>query len=331
MKTAAIATCLLLASVSWGEGIRREIPEATWEPIFFRSINQVTELAGLEPLRKKAQGKDALEVRLWAGFGTQHLQGLIIERKGDQWRGWHLRDGFSWETRTREVHTNEVRPTRPWAELWATVQEMGILDLPDDSTLPDRRGVLDGISYVVEFQTEGRYRTFKYGNPGHQPWPEAESISKIVMLLCRELSLPLYQAPGTMPTRVEDGQVVLVRKGKAWGGYQLFDQKARTAGKAGDTARVRWAYRDDGNSELFGEEVVTGELAVEGWDIKFGPFSLRWSAGGYVYYPDPKGEMQGDRERQFVAITDLKSFDGLDAADEKWDYRAAFVDLPQAE
>lgn len=44
----------------------------------------------------------------------------------------------------------------------------GIFDLPDSSQLKGEKGVLDGVSYVVEYRREAEYRTYMYANPEHQ-------------------------------------------------------------------------------------------------------------------------------------------------------------------
>ncbi len=36
--------------------------------------------------------------------------------------------------------------------------------------------ILDGDSYVIEINHDGRYRTCQYGNPQRQKWPEAKKI-----------------------------------------------------------------------------------------------------------------------------------------------------------
>ena len=60
------------------------------------------------------------------------------------------------------------------------MEGLGILTLPDSSTLPNEVGVCDGIGYVVEINDGGRYRTYCYSNPQSQIWPEAEKIIAII-------------------------------------------------------------------------------------------------------------------------------------------------------
>jgi hypothetical protein len=46
----------------------------------------------------------------------------------------------------------------------------------------------DGVSYVVEINQNHRYRTYHYGNPKEQKWPEAKKIIEIVQTLSDELA-----------------------------------------------------------------------------------------------------------------------------------------------
>lgn len=321
MRAMELVLVGFLLGVSCTTGVRQEIPAATWERIFFENINQATAAVAMEPLRDKVLAKDTLEVRVWFGFGRSFLKGLVIEHRADSWCAHYVA-----MTGMEEAKRHEVHPARPWPQVWDELCALGIFRLPDSSTLPQGASVRDGVGYVVEYQTGGRYRTYEYGNPGYQPWPEAESISRIGMLLAKEFSVPFYQAPGSLPVAVKEGQVVLMKRGKAWGAYQLFDLQAGDGRKA----RVKWVYRTDGESVLAQDGAVSGEFVIDDLPHEFGPFTIRWSSGGggeaHIYYPDPQGDMLGDPERQFVAITDRQSVAGLDAADSRWQYKAAFVD-----
>jgi hypothetical protein len=43
--------------------------------------------------------------------------------------------------------------------------------------------VLDGVSYVVEINKDGHYRTYEYSNPKSQKWPEANKMDGIGQIL----------------------------------------------------------------------------------------------------------------------------------------------------
>src|SRR5262245_4998535 len=155
-----------------------EIPKASWEPIFFQSINSASKGTGWTPLRQVEIPNGSIEVRLWSGFGLSGLDGLLLRRDGNQWLGLYTSNG---------VKAREVHPKTSWNALWKRVEALGILTLPDSSTLPGEQMVLDGISYVVEINDGKVYRTYYYGNPQYQVWPEAENIIEIVKTLKGEL------------------------------------------------------------------------------------------------------------------------------------------------
>jgi len=164
-----------------------EIPKAAWTRIFFWGINDLTQKARWTPLREVNVPDGSLEVRVWIGFGTEPLQGIRLCRDGDNWKGFYATDKYPYPFAVRKV---TPRRTEEWATLWKKVENLGILTLPDSSTLPDEHSVMDGVSYVVEINDGSRYRTYKYGNPGLQKWPEAKKIIAIADVLRDELMPP---------------------------------------------------------------------------------------------------------------------------------------------
>jgi hypothetical protein len=53
------------------------IPKETWEPIYFKAIDERATIAKLPSLRHAALPKDDLETRLWIGFGLTALRGHV--------------------------------------------------------------------------------------------------------------------------------------------------------------------------------------------------------------------------------------------------------------
>jgi hypothetical protein len=184
---ASIRPLLLLAIVSLVTAAppRLEVPKDPWEPIFFASINALSKKANWKPLRDLDLGADAFELRVWLGFGLAPLQGKRIRRVGKEWTGYVVID----ESGDKKLTYNHEFPLGPeWENEWKKIKELGILKLPDSSTLPDEVGVLDGVSYVVEFNDGSHYRTYMYGNPQFQKWPEAKKAIEIVGALSHALN-----------------------------------------------------------------------------------------------------------------------------------------------
>ena len=160
-----------------------EIPNASWESIFFEAIDELSEKTNWMPLREVGVPVGGLEIRIWIGFGEDHLQALRLCRNGNEWVGFYVQDGHN---------ITEVKPQTNWTELWKKIDALGILVLPDSSTLQNERMVADGVNYVVEINDGEHYRTYMYGNPQEQEWSEAKKIVEIVRLLHDEFnhSLP---------------------------------------------------------------------------------------------------------------------------------------------
>jgi hypothetical protein len=153
-----------------------EVPQDSWEPIFFEGINLFCKKVGWVPLRLKNVADGSMEIRVWQGFGLTPLEGVLLRRDGDTWSGFHAKDGKSLQAR-------QLTPRSDWQAHWRQMEALGILTLPDASALPNEELFLDGLAIVVEFSDGRVYRTYHYGNPDHQQWPEARKIIQIVNLL----------------------------------------------------------------------------------------------------------------------------------------------------
>ena len=97
--------------------LRLIIPKASWEPIFFRSINSVSNLTGQTELRKVSFGEDEHEARVWWGFGLSPLEGIFLRYSDGQWTAMHVRaDNYYEPTKaTRE----ELKPPKSgWNTAW---------------------------------------------------------------------------------------------------------------------------------------------------------------------------------------------------------------------
>jgi hypothetical protein len=126
---------------------------------------------------------------------------------------------------------------------------------------------------------------------------------------------------------IADGQVILVRRrveldspSLAYGAFILENQRFEPQ----ERTEARWMMRTDGGSVLDPKNVAAKAGSAQDQSrIVFGPFSVPWSAGaknaGFVYYARSPGG-GGFSDDYELAITNLKSFDGLDAADSRFTY-----------
>ncbi|MFL6228258.1 MAG: hypothetical protein ACJ741_05730 [Pyrinomonadaceae bacterium] len=171
-----------------GETLKLIIPKDTWEPIFFEEINKRAKVAKLHDLRSTALPGDDLEIRVWKGFGLSPLEGLVLKRTSGRWSALHLA-GIRRGMTPSEYQQQLSLPKSGWDSFWKRMTEEGILILPDSSELKGEKRIEDGVSYVVEINTDHTYRTYYYGNPDWQTWKEAKQMMKISNIIAAEFGL----------------------------------------------------------------------------------------------------------------------------------------------
>jgi hypothetical protein len=139
---------------------------------------------------------------------------------------------------------------------------------------------------------------------------------------------------------IPDTRVVLVRKkpadskNYAYGAFILREQRFEPT----ETVSYIWVFRMDGQGKLDPSDpaVQTGDAQLgqptasgPRNGIAFGPFDVPWSGArpgfGFVYYPRYPGAQRSPDDWE-LAVTDLTSFAGLDAADPQFGYKTSPVD-----
>lgn len=167
--------------------LRLEIPKDTWEPIFFKSIDERARIANLKTLRAFLPDND-LEVRVWHGFGLTALEGFVLKSAAGEWSAIHL-DGIHPNLPRRDYEKRLQTPKSGWELCWRRLEEAGILTLPDASAIGCSAMINDGMSYVVEFNSKGTYRTYLYDNPSYAKCNEAKQMIKIGNIISEEFDI----------------------------------------------------------------------------------------------------------------------------------------------
>jgi len=159
------------------------IPRATWEPIFFDSINERARQSKLANLRTYSVPPGDIEVRLWEGFGITRLQGIRLQRTRGIWSGTWLSPATEKFAGT-DYKKPLPAPKSGWILFWERLVQAGFTTRPDSSTLPDDDFVVrDGMSYVVEINRERTYRTYCYENPDmHKRWADKKMVELIKII-----------------------------------------------------------------------------------------------------------------------------------------------------
>ena len=168
--------------------LQLNIPKDMWEPIFFRAIDERAKRSHLETLRSRALPGDDFEIRVWHGFGVTLLEGFVLKRAGAQWSASHLR-GITRNMPSQEFQKSLQPPKSGWDKSWQRLQEAGILSLPDAVAIGCSPMDNDGMSYVVEYNRDGIYRTYMYDNPDYAKCDEAKRMIKIGNIIAEEFNL----------------------------------------------------------------------------------------------------------------------------------------------
>jgi len=196
MRTLLILSCVLVScAAQQGQmlspieqdraQLRLEVPDAVWEPIFFKLINERAKIARLDDLRTMVLPGDDLEIRVWMGFGVTALQGYVVRRNKGQWSALRI-PAIRPHDRNSRVNVH-LTPKSGWDQLWKSLTNENILGLPDSAKFPGIEKFPDGVSYVVEINANRTYRTYMYGNPETQTaFNEARQMAKIARVLSDE-------------------------------------------------------------------------------------------------------------------------------------------------
>jgi hypothetical protein len=173
-------------SISTPQDLTLEVPNGPWERVFFEALEERTKQVNLPSLRAVLPLHD-LEVRFWYDH-FEVISGLVLRRSGEKWSATILRqeqDHVPSSMRQRSLGS----PKSGWEVAWKRLTNAGVMTLPDESRTKCKTEALDGIGYVVEINSNRKYRTYRYGNPQFGKCDEAKRIVEIEEILADEFGL----------------------------------------------------------------------------------------------------------------------------------------------
>ena len=167
---------------------------------YFESFDEGARAAGLAPLRETALRPGEREVRIWTLIeisSTRELYRLTEAEGRVRGERFHISPASTamsyWlkgscdELPTAEsVQACRVRFVKAprWERVLRTAEANGLWKLPDPSTLPPPKMILnDGWTIAFELRDGPRYRAVLYNNPGLNDWPSEAQVGNIVLTL----------------------------------------------------------------------------------------------------------------------------------------------------
>lgn len=179
-------------------------------PFLLQFTHDASDAAGIGELAETSLPVGQQEVRIWFGFGifrVSHMLRLQVKPSGDVLGELlvHYRNDLSdmdskdakefrrgildgckdfREGKVEDVCTATFDHGPNWRSIYRELLKNGLLELPDESTLPEPAiEVSDGFAIVVELRDGPRYRAYEYSNPMFRSEPQAVSASKVMRIV----------------------------------------------------------------------------------------------------------------------------------------------------
>jgi len=162
--------------------------QAGWEPIIFRQIDELANIANLSRLRTSPLPNDDLEARFWGDAGYFGREGIVVRRNSGTWSGTYIR-GASRNTNFKKSAQPLEPPRSGWNAAWRRLVEARVLNLPDASEVGCIVGGRDGIVFVFETNVSGTYRTYHYDNPAFAECGQAKEMLKMIGIINEEFGV----------------------------------------------------------------------------------------------------------------------------------------------
>jgi hypothetical protein len=170
------------------------VPNDVWEPTFFMEIDQVAAQGHLADLRREGVPYGDMEVRVWE-FSRRPLRGYVIRSHGNAWTADYLEKGKD---------ARRMDSTKSWADVWQRMRDAGILDIRDASERPPIHQ-LDGVSYVIEFCQDFKYRTVKVNDLRLDHSDDASKMGRVITILHEAFGQVAVETDGGRSSRLRNG------------------------------------------------------------------------------------------------------------------------------
>lgn len=157
--------------------------EKSWESIYFKPIRQRLQSADISDLRETTITHGSREIRIWVGFDTTPLRGLIIKQDADESSATFLPPVDT--TNTAVCSKIVPLPKERWDALWTKLDSLEIMNLSDSA---DTAKIDEG-SVIMEIRTQDSYHALKYSGIDSKKDKDHEAMLEICETLEKEFNI----------------------------------------------------------------------------------------------------------------------------------------------
>ncbi len=156
----------------------------------YKMVQKDAKRIGLISLDK---GYDSLFIRLWYVYRAT-MQVTDLKKSDGKWSaGFHTMKFGVIEDRLDVIETNStyISPKSDWNIFMNKLFSLNLLELPDDSELPDYKSLVNDAAFViVEVATKERYKIYSYGEiSDHLEFPQVVKMENIMKLIEEEFGI----------------------------------------------------------------------------------------------------------------------------------------------
>lgn len=159
--------------------------QKSWEKIYFGEIIERIKGTDVKNLKDLVLPPNSKEIRIWAGFDTSPLRGIIIQQNNRVWSASYVPplDSSNSSRNSQKLSL----PKSGWEFLWKELQNLGIMTLPDPMDIAQ----IDERSVVIEVKTSDLYRTYKYSGVNNSKETNYKKVLEICNFLTNQFGVEL--------------------------------------------------------------------------------------------------------------------------------------------
>lgn len=128
---------------------------------FVPLARQLATAAGLADLRTATLASDAIEVRMYSGFGISGTRLLRLSNAGGSWTA----EEYDVSRLSQPTGPKDKTASEDWQASWRTALAAGLTELPPVPRRTQTRVIEDGFSIVFEIRIGATYKALGADNP----------------------------------------------------------------------------------------------------------------------------------------------------------------------